>query len=69
MSLKQISIFKYFIPIMSHQTSESGAKWSQGLPEPYFFFLPLAAVAALSCFLVLLSVLVVPCAMDHPLAG
>lgn len=52
MDLKQIGIFKYSIEIMFHQTSRSGAKWSQDLPEPYFCFLPWAAVAALSHFLV-----------------
>lgn len=50
MNLKQISIFKYSIAIMFRQTSRSGAKWSQDLPEPYFCFLPWAAAAALSHF-------------------
>lgn len=63
MDLKQISIFKYSTAIMSHQTSGSGAQWSQGSLEPYFCFLPWAAVAALSHFLMPSSVLGLGCSL------
>lgn len=64
MALKQISILKYSVAIMSHQTLGSGPKWSQGFPEPYFCSLPWPAGAALSHFLMSSLAL----GLGHPLS-